>query len=203
MNPVTLKNLSGVFEARINGSLAAIDSLRRQREPMIRIAQVIIDRLKAGGTIYTAGNGGSASQALHLAEELIGRYRGNRPPLRAICLNADPTALTCIANDFGFDQVFARQCEALLGATDVLLVFSTSGKSPNIVNALDIARKQRAFTIGFLGRDGGRALPLCDASILIALPADSAGDSAHVQEAHEVALHLICESVEHAFSPGE
>ena len=193
-----------MFDQRIGGSVAAIESLREQRSVLVTISQLVIERLKSGGTLYTAGNGGSASQAMHLTEELIGRYRSNRQPLRAMCLNADPTALTCIANDFGFDQVFARQCEALLTAADVLLVFSTSGNSPNIVNALQTARRQNALAIGLLGRGGGNALKLCDYGVVVAgtAQADSAGDSAHIQEAHEVALHLVCEAVELAVGPG-
>ena len=108
------------INARIDGSLTAIGALRGQADRIGDLARSVIDRLRAGGTLYTAGNGGSAAQALHLAEELIGRYRDDRPPLRAVCLNADPAAMTCIANDYGYEQVFARQCEALLGGQDVL-----------------------------------------------------------------------------------
>src|SRR5688572_852540 len=140
-----------LFARRIDASLAAIASLRGQLDKVAAIAELIVEKLAGGGTIYTAGNGGSAAQALHLAEELIGRYRRDRPPLRAVCLNADPTALTCIGNDFGFDQVFGRQCEALLTPNDVLLVFSTSGKSPNIVQALETARRRQCTTVGLLG----------------------------------------------------
>lgn len=191
-----IMNLSTLFDQRINGSLAAIESLRGQIDSLVKMTQVIISQLQAGGTLYTAGNGGSASQALHLAEELIGRYRGDRQSLRAICLNADPTALTCIGNDFGFDQVFARQCEALLTPADALVVFSTSGNSPNIIKALEVARRNRATSIGMLGGQGGNALRLCDHAVVVPGPPGSAGDSAHIQEAHEVALHLICEAIE-------
>jgi D-sedoheptulose 7-phosphate isomerase len=193
-------NLSTLFDQRIEGSLAAIESLRGQLNSLVKIAQVIMTQLKAGGTLYTAGNGGSASQAMHLAEELIGRYRGNRQPLRAVCLNADPTALTCIANDFGFDQVFARQCQALLNPADVLVVFSTSGNSPNILKALEMARKNGASAFGLLGREGGSALQLCDDAVVIQGLPGSAADAAHIQEAHDVALHLICEAIESNWS---
>ena len=189
-------NLSSLFDQRIQGSLAAIEALRAQLATLARLADAIVNRLQAGGTLYSAGNGGSAAQALHLAEELIGRYRGNRRAYRAVCLNADPTALTCIANDFGFDQVFARQCEALLTPNDVLLVFSTSGNSSNLVAALEIARQRKALGLGLLGRDGGKCLGLCDMAITIG-PGSAISDSAHIQEAHEVAMHLICEAFEH------
>src|SRR5688572_31089255 len=148
---MTATDIRGLLSRRVDGSLAAIASLRAQLDKVSAMADLMLAKLADGGTIYTAGNGGSAAQALHLAEELIGRYRSDRPPLRAVCLNADPTALTCIANDFGFGQVFARQCEALLTPNDVLLVFSTSGKSPNIVQALETARRRQCTTVGLLG----------------------------------------------------
>ncbi len=178
---------------RLDGSMAAIGSLRNQVQRIDALGTALIDRLNRGGTLYTAGNGGSAAQALHLAEELIGRYRGNRPALRAVCLNADPTAITCIANDFGFENVFARQCEALLGPGDALLVLSTSGTSPNLVEALKTARQRATLTVGLLGSDGGACGPLCDHEITI-----DATDSAFVQEAHQVVIHLICEMIEEA-----
>ncbi len=178
---------------RLDGSMSAIRSLHDQVQRIDAVGTAIIDRLNRGGTLYTAGNGGSAAQAMHLAEELIGRYRGNRPALRAVCLNADPTAMTCIANDFGFENVFARQCEALLGPGDALLVLSTSGKSVNLVEALRTAQSQAALTIGLLGAGGGQCGPLCDHAITI-----DATDSAFVQEAHQVVIHLICEMIEEA-----
>ncbi len=184
-----------LFSQRIEGSLAAIASLRQELDELAAIAAALTKCLQANGTIYTAGNGGSAAEALHLAEELIGRYRSNRSPLRAICLNADPTALTCIANDFGFDRVFARQCQSLLLPQDVLVVLSTSGNSPNIIEALKIARAKGATTIGLLGRDGGACRALCDYAIVVAASA-SGGDSAHIQEAHQVVIHLLCEALE-------
>jgi D-sedoheptulose 7-phosphate isomerase len=142
--------LSEPINDRIDGSLAAITALRDQADRIGDLSQAVLDRLRAGGTLYTAGNGGSATQALHLAEELIGRYRDDRPPLRAMCLNADPSAITCIANDYGYARVFSRQCEALLGAKDALLVLSTSGDSENVVAALQVARDRGVLTIGLL-----------------------------------------------------
>ncbi len=176
---------------RIAGGLAAIESLRDQIPAIRTVCDVVTDVLAEGGTLYTAGNGGSAAQALHLAEELIGRYRADRAPQRAICLNADTCALTCIANDYGFEQIFARQVEALATERDVFLALSTSGNSANIVNALATARRRGAATIGLLGNDGGQARALCDHALVVPVK-----DSAHVQEAHQVVVHLICEIVE-------
>jgi D-sedoheptulose 7-phosphate isomerase len=109
-------------------------------------------------------------------------------------LNADPTALTCIANDFGFESVFSRQCEALLTDRDLLVVFSTSGNSDNVANALKVARSKRAATIGLLGKSGGKCRSMCDHSVVVTAAGD---DSAFIQEAHEVILHLICETLDH------
>lgn len=144
-----------------------------------------------GGLLATCGNGGSAAEALHLAEELTGRYRSTRAPRRAVCLAADGPALTCIANDFGFEHVFSRQAEALLRPGDALVAFSTSGRSRNIVLALETARSRGAVTIGLLGGDGGTCAALCDEAIIVPWR-----DSAFVQEAHQVLLHLICERLE-------
>lgn len=186
-------DLTRLFAQRLDQSLAAISTLRDSLAKIANIAELLQDRLAGGGTMYTCGNGGSAAEALHFAEELIGRYRSERPALRAVCLNADPTALTCIANDFGFASIFERQCAALLSTNDVLVVFSTSGNSENIVRALRIARERGVPTIGFLGGDGGACRALCDHTIIIA-----SNDSAHVQEAHQVAMHLLCEALEQA-----
>jgi D-sedoheptulose 7-phosphate isomerase len=181
-----------LLTARLEGSLNSIESLRSLLPDVLRIGNALLERLEGGGVLYTAGNGGSAANALHLAEEFIGRYRGTRAPLPAICLNADPTALTCIANDFGYDSVFARQCQALLGPNDVLLVMSTSGRSENLIEALQTARDAGAMTIGLLGHTGGPCKDLCDHPVLV-----KADDSAFIQDAHQVLIHLLCELAEH------
>lgn len=181
---------------RLDGSVAAIGHLRDQAAAIGAIGDALIERLKAGGTVYTAGNGGSAAQALHFAEELVGRYRADRPPLRGVCLNADPTAMSCIANDYGYEQVFARQCAAHLSAGDVLLVLSTSGDSANLVEALKAARSRGALTVGLLGAPGA-CRPLCDHAVTV-----PAADSAHVQEAHQVAIHLLCELIDSSLAGG-
>ena len=133
-----------------------------------QIALTIYRALQAGGTLFTCGNGGSTADALHLAEELIGRYRANRRPLPALCLAADPTALTCIANDFGYEQIFSRQLAALAHPGDVLVCLSTSGASANIVNALRVGRECGVHAIALLGKDGGAARGLADQEVIIA-----------------------------------
>jgi D-sedoheptulose 7-phosphate isomerase len=149
--------------------------------------------LAAGGKILTASNGGSAADATHLAEELVGRYKGNRRALASIALNSDATALTCIANDSPFDAIYSRQIEALGREGDVLVVFSTSGNSPNILNALGAARQRGMVTVAMLDKSGGKARGRADHEIVIA-----SQDGARVQEAHTLILHLWLELIEAA-----
>src|SRR5438876_2487544 len=146
-----------ILSKAITDSCAAMQLLVAQQAVFERIAAVAVQTLRAGGKILSCGNGGSAADAMHLAEELIGRYRSNRRSLPGVCLTADATALTCIANDFGFDEVFARQVEGLGAKGDLLVCFSTSGNSPNILRALDVARPRSVRTVALLGKDGGQA----------------------------------------------
>jgi D-sedoheptulose 7-phosphate isomerase len=151
----------------------------------------VADAVSAGRTLFTCGNGGSSADALHLAEEFVGRYRSNRRPLPAVCLNADVTALTCIANDFGYEAIFARQLAALGRPGDVLVVFSTSGNSPNILRAIETAREREMLVVGLLGKDGGAARELTHHAIIV-----PSANTARIQEAHGLLLHAICEEVE-------
>lgn len=165
-------------------------------QPAIRASGNAMARaLRAGRKVLTCGNGGSAADAMHLAEELVGRYRHNRPALAAVALNSDATALTCIANDFGYDAVFSRQVEALGQKGDVLVVFTTSGNSANILNALAAAKKRGVITVALLGKGGGKARGRADHEIILA-----SDDGARVQEAHTLILHLWLELIEAALS---
>jgi D-sedoheptulose 7-phosphate isomerase len=132
---------------------------------------------------------------MHLAEEMIGRYRQTRPPLAAICLSADSTALTCIANDWDYSEVFARQVDALGRAGDALIVLSTSGKSPSILRALAQARMAGLVTIGLLGPAGSPATELCD----LALCVDDQTPASHIQELHLAVIHAILERLDFEF----
>src|SRR4029079_3468706 len=143
------------FQTQIDASLAVLRSLVGQAALIDTIAGRVRDTLLGGQKLLRCGNGGSATDAQHLAEELIGRYRANRRALPAIALTADSAALTCIANDFGYEAVCARQVEGLARPGDLLLCFSTSGNSPNISAALRAARARGAGTIALLGKDGG------------------------------------------------
>jgi D-sedoheptulose 7-phosphate isomerase len=140
-----------------------------------------------GGKVLTCGNGGSCADAMHLAEELTVRFQHDRRPLAAIAL-ADPSAITCCGNDLGYDHVFARQVQALARPEDVLVVFSTSGNSPNILLAIERARDIGCRTLAFLGKDGGRAKGRCDVELIV-----PAGTAHRVQEGHKLLFHTICE----------
>ncbi|QSR85573.1 SIS domain-containing protein [Methylacidimicrobium sp. B4] len=156
-------------------------------------AALCVQTLERGGTLFTAGNGGSAADALHIAEELLGRYRSDRPPLPAVSLAADPTTLTCIGNDFGFSEVFSRQLAALARPGDLFLCFSTSGASANILSALRMAKSRSIQSIAFLGKDGGPAAAEADVAWIV--PSRS---TARIQELHTWGLHVILECVETA-----
>lgn len=155
------------------------------------VAALIVTCLDKGGKVLTCGNGGSTTDAAHLAEELIGRYRSDRAPKAAINLVADASALTCIANDYGFGAIFERQVEALAGPDDVLVVFSTSGNSENVLRAITAAKKRGATTVAFTGETGGKCVEQAD--FCIRFPSTN---TARIQELHTFALHVICEAFE-------
>lgn len=182
--------ISGIEEsARTVGSLAG------QVEILQSICSLIVTSLKCGNKILTAGNGGSAAEAMHMSEELVGRFRNNRRSLPAVALVADGTVLTCIANDFGYDRVFSRQIEGLGNAGDVLVLFSTSGAAVNLRLALEAARAREMKVVGLLGKDGGPLAGKCDLEIIVRGAATE-----RIQEAHQVLLHLILEAVESEFT---
>ncbi|WP_425501444.1 D-sedoheptulose-7-phosphate isomerase [Phytoactinopolyspora mesophila] len=160
--------------------------------PAIRaVAEQLCRHFAAGGRLYTFGNGGSAADAQHFTGELIGHYKRDRRPLPAVTLTTDATVATCIANDYSFDDVFARQVSALARPGDVVGAFTTSGRSANIVAGLATARKQGATTVLFGGGDGGPALEHADHALLA--PSTT---TARIQEMHTLMLHLISEIVD-------
>ncbi len=150
-----------------------------------------------GGRLYSFGNGGSAADAQHLAGELIGRYRRERRPLPAVALSVDPSVVSCIANDYAWEDVFARQVEALAGPADMVVGFTTSGRSPNVVNGLAAARARGATTVLFTGGDGGPAREHADVSLVV--PSTT---TARIQEMHLLMLHLVSDGVD-AWAAGE
>jgi len=170
-------------------ALETIDDI--QKSKIDTISKIMISSLKNKGTIYWCGNGGSSSDSQHLAAELIGRFDKNREPLRALSLTTDSAVLTCIANDFGFDDIFSRQIEGLGKQGDILVGISTSGESENIFRALKKAKEKGLTTIGFLGKGGGRIQSLCDNHITI-----NSNITARIQEMHILIGHILCESIE-------
>jgi len=183
-NPPSLSTL-------IDASKASLESLRGLEPVVTEAAKAVADRLAAGSKILIAGNGGSCSQAMHFAGEIIGRFRNNRTAYPAVCLSTDAAAATCILNDFGPDAYFTRQVEGLGQPGDVFIGLTTSGTSANVVSALKKARERGLVTIGWLGRDGGAAKEHCDYAIVV-----PGADTGRIQEAHLVVLHYFAEVVE-------
>jgi len=160
--------------------------------PAVEAAGLVAARaLEAGGKILFCGNGGSAADSQHLASELTGRFIKDRRPLAALALTTDSSALTCIGNDYAFDEVFARQVAGLGRPGDVLVAISTSGNSRNVVRAVDEARRIGMPVVGLLGRDGGVLKPMCDVAIVV--PSDV---TARIQEAHILIGHTLCGLIE-------
>ncbi len=165
-------------------------ALRGQAEQILSIARSVVQAFRAGNRLYACGNGGSAADAMHLVEELVARYKLDRPGLPAHHL-LDAATITCWSNDYEYQTVFERQVRTLVREGDVLLGFSTSGNSENVLLAMRAANELGALTIGLTGGDGGRLAELC-AECLIA----PARETARIQEAHITIVHLICDLVE-------
>jgi D-sedoheptulose 7-phosphate isomerase len=160
-------------------------------ETLVTISELTANAMRTGHKLLVAGNGGSAADAQHLVAEFVVRLTDTRPALRAIALTTDSSILTACANDFGFDQIFARQIEALGQPGDIFLGISTSGNSPNILQALEQARKSGLTTIGFTGNGGGKMSDLCDHNIII-----PSAVTMNIQESHLALEHIFCMLVE-------
>jgi len=172
--------------------LAALTAACAPLAPAVDAAgAAILDALLQGHKLMTCGNGGSAADALHLAEELVGRYSRDRRALAGLCLNADPTAITCICNDYGYEHVFSRAVEALGKPGDVLVGFTTSGNSANVILAFEAARSIGITTVLLSGKDGGRAKDTCDHEIII-----PSANTARIQEIHTLVLHQWLEIID-------
>ena len=172
-----------------------LDTLKKSREilptQIAKIAQILNECLKKGGKILICGNGGSAADAQHFAAELSGRYKKERGALAGIALTTDTSALTAIGNDYGFEFVFSRQVEALGREKDTLIGISTSGKSPNVLQAFKKARAQKMICVGLSGKGGGMMNELCDINLVV--PSD---DTARIQEMHSLSIHSICQLID-------
>ena len=185
-------NSNALLLSKINTLSALLSTFLDQHKDVFgQSAEVFAKALEQGNTIFWCGNGGSASESSHLAVELIGRFKNNRRPLPSVSLNSDTAAITCIANDFGYDEVFARQLEGLARKGDVLVVLSTSGKSENILRALRKGKELGVTTIALLGKGGGEAVSLADHPIVV-----NSSETARIQEVHLLIGHTFCEFAE-------
>jgi D-sedoheptulose 7-phosphate isomerase len=186
-----MPNPAGVFAAAIAEHLAAIEALRGQLPALERMAVEMTRALLRGNKVLWCGNGGSAADSQHLAAELVGRYRRERRGLASIALTTDTSILTAVANDYGYEQVFRRQVEALCVAGDVVAGLSTSGNSRNVCLALEGARERGAFTAAFTGAGGGAMARVADAVVTVA-----STETARIQEGHILCGHMLCDWVE-------
>ena len=180
-----------IIQSNLEEHKEVLNQLNSLEGSIERVAKLLISSLKENKTIFWCGNGGSASDAQHLTGELIGRFKGDRKPLKSISLNADSAVMTCIVNDYGYEHIFSRQIEALGTEGDILIGISTSGNSNNVNNAFRVAKEKKIHTIGFLGKGGGEALKLVEHSILI--PSKS---TARIQEMHIAVGQILCEIIE-------
>ncbi|AWN24391.1 D-sedoheptulose 7-phosphate isomerase [Deinococcus irradiatisoli] len=171
-----------------------LDQLHQLELPLNEAASRCVQSLKAGHKLLICGNGGSAADAQHFAAELTGRYRREREPLAALALTTDSSALTCIGNDYAFEEVFARQVRALSQPGDVLVGISTSGNSPNVLRAVQAAAERGAATIALTGRGGGELARQADVALTV--PSDV---TAQIQEMHILLIHVLCETIDDAF----
>ncbi len=180
-------NLQGALHEHAE-AVAHVADLAPQLEEAVALIRAAF---ATGRRLFVCGNGGSAADAQHLAAELTGRFEKERRGYPAIALNTDTSALTSIGNDYGFEQIFSRQLEALAAPGDVLIAITTSGNSANVVAAVERARDIGVHSIGLLGRDGGACAELVDIALVVGVPR-----TARIQEAHVLILHLLCEGLD-------
>ncbi len=183
--------MKDLFEAGIADHARIVDAIHEQIGSLEEISRALITTIENDGRIFIFGNGGSAADAQHIAAELVGRYKRERRGLPAMALTTDSSNLLSIGNDYGFGHIFTRQVEALVRAGDVVWALSTSGNSPNVIEAVHVARALQAVIIGFTGASGGKLKPLCDYCFCVPHQ-----DSDRIQEIHQLAYHLVCDAVE-------
>ncbi len=185
------------MQNRINELINVKIQLLNQLKESVYMKQVeeatecIVDCIKNGNKILLAGNGGSAADAQHFAGEIVGRFMMERKSIPALSLCVDPSVMTCIGNDYGYDMVFARQIEGIGQAGDVFVAISTSGNSENIIKAIEAAKEKKIKVVGFLGKGGGKIKDMCDYALVV--PSD---DTPRIQEVHTFSVHLMCEYIE-------
>ena len=181
-----------IFKEQVNESLLNLKAVLENKslhESFNKMVDLIFNSLKNGGTLFVAGNGGSAADAQHLVAELVVKLNKNRDPIRAVALTVDTSIITAAGNDFSYDDIFSRQLEALARPNDVFLGITTSGNSANIINAFDLARKLKVQTICLTGKEGGRSLKEGKADLHVIM---NGPNTARIQEGHEILYHTLC-----------
>lgn len=179
------------ISAALSAHLELVQSLEQLRGPIQAFAEQVTTAIERGGRIFWMGNGGSAADSQHLAAELVGRFERERRGLPAIALTTDTAVLTSVANDYGFESVFARQVEALCRPGDLLVGLSTSGNSANVVRAMEHAERLQVYRVGMTGEEGGRLRHCCELWLGVA-----SASTARIQEAHMLIGHILCDLVE-------
>src|SRR6266571_1677479 len=188
---MTMRDQSDILKNAVAAAKQTLQSIVDLEAQIAKAADLIEQCLRSGSKLLVCGNGGSASDAAHFATELIVRFAGDRRAYPAICLTGDGGLLTAAGNDYGFDEIFARQVAAFGLPGDVLICLTTSGKSKNVKRALEEAKAHKLKTIAFLGRDGGSTIGMADVDLLV-----SSDSTARIQEAHKLLLHVLCETIE-------
>jgi phosphoheptose isomerase len=186
-----MSDTSLIFDRAIEDSTRTLESLKKLESRVAKAAELIEQCLSAGNKLLVCGNGGSAADAAHFATELVVRFAKDRRAQPAICLASGGGLLTAAANDYGFNEIFARQVAALGQSGDVLICLTTSGQSKNVVRALEEAKAHKLKTIALLGRDGGSTIGVADIDLLV-----RSNSTARIQEAHQLLLHVFCEIIE-------
>lgn len=186
-----MRDFGSILRETIAESVATLRSLEQLQEPLAAAADAIERAFVSGGKLLICGNGGSAADAAHFATEFVVRFVSERPAYPAICLSNDGGTLTAASNDYGFDEVFARQVAAFGKPGDVLICLTTSGRSRNVQRALQEGRQRGLVTISMLGREGGPTRGLAEIELLVA-----SESTARIQEAHKLLLHVLCEAME-------
>ena len=182
------------LDDQIRAAQAVLGGLAAHRAVLEGASRGIIEALRGGGKVLACGNGGSSAEAQHLVTELVGRYLGDRASLPAVALGGDAATLSCIGNDFSFDEVFSRPLSSLGRPGDVLVCFTTSGNPQNVIRALELARDRGIASLALLGKGGGAARGLATWEVVI-----ESADTARIQEAHQFLLHWLCDRIEAAF----
>lgn len=186
------KVIANEFASHLETIQSVIGSME---DDLAKASEIAVNVLKQGNKILLCGNGGSASDAQHIAAELAGRYKSERRGLPGIALTTDTSALTAISNDYGYDRVFDRQVEALANKGDLLIGISTSGNSANVISALKLAKESGCSAIGFSGRDGGKMNEVCDVNLIV--PSDN---TPRIQEMHILFGHTLCQIIDNELS---